>query len=328
MQDLYGEDRVAQIGTKLTMAMKSVCKDTGRALGYSTADAAKFSSLITGAYDSLQEEYDNSEAIQSFVVGKERWWADMLKLEGHQRGVGVHAGGVVLSPKRIDTVVPLRRNEKDLPTTQYDMKWIENYLVKFDILKLETLRLISRTMKLANIEGEIDLDEIDYDDPFVYERVYNSLQLSGVFQVESDGMKDTIGLIKPDRFSDLSALVALYRPGPMDFIPTYAARKHGKEPVTYQFDSCRDILEETYGVLVYQEQAMQMSVELGGLSKGQSDYIRHGISKKKIPEIEEWVGYMIYGSEEKNIPGALSKGHSEAELLKTKEEWIKFGLTK
>lgn len=325
MKELYGENRVAQIGTKLTLAMKSVCRDTGKALGHSLEEVAVFSSGITKDHENLADAFEKSERIQEQANKYPEWWSAMLALEGHQRGVGVHAGGVVLSPEPIDTILPLRVNEKGLLTSQYDMKWIEKFLVKFDILKLETLRLIKMTMQLAGIEKDVDLDELDMDDPYVYKQVFGRQQLSGVFQVESEGMKDTIALIQPDNFGDLSALIALYRPGPMDFIPTYAARKHGREPIVYQFDSCKEILEETYGVLVYQEQAMQMSVALGGLSKGQSDYVRHGIAKKKIPEIEEWVGNMIYGNAELNIPGALSKGHNEQELLKLKEEWIKFG---
>ena len=138
-------------------------------------------------------------------------------------------------------------------------------------------------------------------------------------------MKKTLQEMRADNFNDIVAVLALYRPGPMDFIPTYIARKHGREPVKYEFPECEDILKETYGVLVYQEQAMKMSVRLGGLTAGQSDYIRAGIGKKKLPLIEEWVGDMIYGNQEKGIPGALSKGYTEQQMLKLKEEWIKFG---
>src|SRR5690606_7861480 len=160
--------------------------------------------------------------------------------------------------------------------------WIEKFLVKFDILKLDTMGLIKKAMENAGIWGEVDIEDINLNDPLVYEKVYNSLSLSGIFQVESDGMKNVIQEMKPDNFEDIVAILALYRPGPMDFIPTYIRRKHGKEKVVYDFPECEDILKDTYGVLVYQEQAMQMSVRLGGLSNGQSDWIRAGIAKKKI----------------------------------------------
>lgn len=323
LQELYGERNVAQVGTKLKMAAKSICRSVGKAMGYEIKQYNDFTAAIEA--ETLEESYKVSEKTREFAEKYPKWWAAMLDLEGMQRGVGVHAGGVVISPEPIDQLVPLRINERGLLTTGFDKYYIENYLVKFDILKVETLKLIEKTMEMANIKGVVDIDDINLNDPYVYENIYNQLNVSGVFQVESKGMQDTIQLIKPEKFTELVAIIALYRPGPMDFIPSYAARKNGKEPITYKFDSCKYILEETYGITIYQEQLMSLSVELGGLTKSQSDYIQRSVSKKQEDVLEKWVGYMIYGNKELNIEGALARGYKEADMLKLKEEWIKFG---
>ena len=326
MKEKYGRDRVAQIGTKGTLAARAVCRRVGKTLGFDNPTQDKFAKAIPSRPGiKLREAHEEVETVRQFAQAFPQWWEAMLALEGHISQVGTHAGGIVLSPEPLTKVTPLRLDSDDLQTTQFDMKWIEKFLVKFDILKLDTMGLIKKTMQYAGIWGEVDIEDIDLNDPKIYADVYNSLNLSGIFQVESDGMKDVIRELKPDCFEDIVAILALYRPGPMDFIPTYIKRKHGKEKVVYDFPECEDILKDTYGVLVYQEQAMKMSVRLGGLSNGQSDYIRAGIAKKKMNLIDEWVGDMIYGNEEKNIVGALSKGYTEEQMLKLKEEWTKFG---
>jgi DNA polymerase III subunit alpha len=319
-------EHVAQIGTKGTLAARAVCRFVGSALGYDLPAQDAFAKAIPGKPGTeLKKAYEETEILRKFADMYPKWWGAMLALEGHQRQVGVHAGGVVLSPVSLTKTVPLRADSEGLETTQFDMEWIEKFLVKFDILKLDTMGLIKKTMQYAGIWGKVDIENIDLNDPVIYERIYNTLNLSGIFQVESSGMQDVIRELKPNCFEDIVAILALYRPGPLEYIPSYIRRKHGLEPVTYEFPECEDILKPTYGILVYQEQAMKMSVRLGGLSDGQSDYIRAGIAKKKIKLIDEWVGDMIYGNPEKNIQGAINRGFDEKKLLKLKEDWIKFG---
>lgn len=326
LKQTYGQKNVAQIGTKGTLAARAVCRKVGKTLGYDIPTQDAFAKSIPSKPGTkLAEAFEQESAVREYAERFPEWWNGMISLEGHLSQTGTHAGGIVLAPEPITKVAPLRLDSDGLETTQYDMKWIEKFLVKFDILKLDTMGLIKKTMEYAGLWGEFDIESIDLNDPLIYERVYNSLNLSGIFQVESNGMKDVIKELKPDCFEDIVAILALYRPGPMDFIPTYIARKHGKEKVTYDFPVCEDILKDTYGVLIYQEQAMKMSVRLGGLSNGQSDYVRAGIAKKKMNLIDEWVGDMIYGNSDKNIEGAIAKGHDEKKLLKLKEEWIKFG---
>lgn len=326
LKDVYGTDHVAQIGTKGTMAARSVCKKVGKTMGYDIPTQTKFASAIPAKPGiKLMEAHQESEEVKALALRYPAWWEAMLALEGHISSEGVHAGGVVLSPEPITDRMPLRRDSDGLATTQFDMEWVEKFLVKFDILKLETLDLVKDTLVYAGIEGFDVLEDIDLNDPKIYTDVYQKQLLSGIFQVEGGGMKDVIEQLQPDNFEDIVAILALYRPGPMDYIPSYIARKKGLEPVVYDFPECADILEGTYGVLVYQEQAMQMSIRLGGLSSGQSDWIRAGIAKKKIKLIDEWVGDMIYGNPEKDIVGAINKGHDEKKLLKLKEDWTKFG---
>jgi len=336
MKQKYGAGHVAQIGTYGTLAGRSVIRSVGKALGYSPQDQDAFAKSIPArpgiTLDQYTDKngkvvtgaYQESPETRMFADKYPDWWKAANALEGHVRSAGVHAGGIVLSPQPLTNTVPLRLDKEGLATTQYDMSWIEKFLVKFDILKLNTLDLIKQTKINAGI-ADFDLKYIDYNDPRIYEEVYNKLNLSGIFQCESDLFRGIIKEMEPSNVQDISVIVALGRPGPLDLIPSYIRRKKGQEKVTFPFDSLQPILGETYGIWVYQEQIMKASVVLGGFTTGQSDILRKAISKKQHELMEEWIGYMIYGSEEKNIPGALSRGYDEAALLKIKEDWIKFG---
>ncbi|WP_067923685.1 DNA polymerase III subunit alpha [Alicyclobacillus shizuokensis] len=363
LKDKYGQDRVAQIGTYGTFAARKVCRAVGKALGYSDQDQDKFAKAIPARPNiTLEEAYNEEPLVQAYARQHPDWWNAMKKLEGHISHHGVHAGGVVLSPVPLTKVVPLRLDSEGLATTQYDMEWIEKFLVKFDILKLDTLDLIKYTMQYAGIYGKVDLNEIDLNDPKVYEEIYNKLNLAGIFQCESKLYHDIISAMKPNCFEDISVIVALGRPGPLDLIPDYIDRKWGRKKVEYPLPELEPILKDTYGVWVYQEQMMQASVILGGLTRGQSDMIRKGVAKKKHDLMHKWIDLMIYGSErykemrrEHNaivnamkargeevpkemmdkydpdldkvpyVEGAINRGFDEATLLKIKEDWIKFG---
>lgn len=358
----YGADRIAQIGTKGTLAARVVCRKIGKTLGYDLSIQDAFAKSIPEKPGiKLRKAFEESEQVRMYAQQYPDWWQAMLTLEGNVSSLGVHAAGIVLSPVKVSRVVPLRRDKQGKPTTQFDMKWVENFLVKFDILKLDTLDLIQQTMINAGIQDR-DINEIDLEDPYVYETIFRTGNLSGVFQFESPGMRKTMVDLKPTRFADLGVVAALYRPGPMDLIPDYVARKHGRAPIRYPFQELEGTLYETFGVYVYQEQIMACSRVLGGLTMGQADMIRKGVSKKKFDLMSTWIDLMIYGSEEykrmqaalvvqypygtfkdvkemegakiwvdyeyekvPHIEGAIARGFDLEKLLKLKEEWLKFG---
>lgn len=365
LQEKYGKDHIAQIGTKGTLAAKAAIRFVAKAMGYSSKGNYELEDGFSKAIPNtpgieLKQAYAQEELVKKYADNYPEWWEAALKLEGHIRSFGVHAAGVVISPEPIAKVVPLRLNEDGNPTTQYDMGWIEKLLVKFDILKIDTLDLIKLTMDFANIN--LDIDNFPLDDPNVYNNIYKQGRLNGVFQVESDGMRDVIKNMQPDRFSDIVAVLALYRPGPMDFIPSYINRKHGIEKVIYPFEELKDVLKETYGVWVYQEQIMAASRILGGFTVGQSDMLRKAVGNKDIKLMSRWLDLMIYGSQkyiethqhltqqypkEEDIPrdengnkavwvdydfedvpyieGAINRGFDKEKLLQLKKDWISFG---
>jgi DNA polymerase III subunit alpha len=323
----YGNDKVAQIGTKGTLAARAVCRRVGKTLGYDIPTQNAFAKAIPARPGiSLREAFVEEAMIQQYAEAYPQWWKAMLALEGHMSQVGVHAGGIVLSPEPLTKVTPLRTDSDNLETTMYDMNWIEKFLVKFDVLKLDTLDLVKKTMQNAGIWGQMDIyRDIDVNDPKIYSEVYQALNLSGIFQCESDLFRGIINDMKPTSFTDISVIVALGRPGPLDLIPTYVNRKWGREKVTYPFQELAPVLEETFGVYVYQEQIMKSSQILGGFTLGQADILRKAIGKKKMDLIEEWIGYMIYGNEDLGIEGAINRGFDERRLLQLKDEWLKFG---
>lgn len=366
LKEKYGKDKVAQIGTYGTLAARSVIKRVGKTLGYGIPLQSEFAKTIPDTPGvTLKKAYDQSDKTRAFAAKYPKWWETALSLEGHISSMSVHAGGIVLSPVPIWDVVPLRKDEEGLETTQFDMEWIEKFLVKFDVLKINTLDLIKNTMDLAGISETMDMEDIPLNDPYVYEQVYNKLDLNGIFQCESDLFHKIISDLKPTCFEDIGVIVALGRPGPLDLIPEYVERKWGRSKVTYPFDSLEPILKETYGVWVYQEQLMVASRVLGGLSQGQSDYIRKGVSKKLYDMMNRWVDLMIYGSEQykvmqaemvKKYPpgtftdmkdfkdmqaagvwvdydyekqpyveGAVARGYDLNVMLKMKKDWIAFG---
>ena len=226
-----------------------------------------------------------------------------LKLEGLYRHASTHAAGIVIGDRPLSELVPLYRDPKsDMPVTQFNMKWVEQAgLVKFDFLGLKTLTVLQTAVRLLKQRGiELDLAAIPLDDKKTYD-LLSRAEAVGIFQLESQGMRRALLDMRPDRFEDIIALVALYRPGPMANIPTYCARKHGVEKPEYIHPKLEPILRETYGVIVYQEQVMQAAQILAGYSLGQADLLRRAMGKKIRKEMQAQRAHFVKGATERGI---------------------------
>jgi DNA polymerase-3 subunit alpha len=303
VQKKYGHDHVAQIITFGKLKARAVLRDCGRILqmGYNRVDKLckmvpnhptdpwTLPRALNGAPD-FKREYDNDNEVKRLV--------DLaMQLEGMPRNSSTHAAGVVIGDRPLSQLVPLYRDPRsDMPVTQYDMKHVESSgLVKFDFLGLKTLSVLRKAVDLLALRGiDIDLGALGLDDPAVYElmQVGNTV---GVFQLESEGMRRTLKAVKPTNFGDIIALVSLYRPGPMDNIPLFGRRKAGVEAIEYPHEKLAGILEETYGIFVYQEQVMQAAQILAGYSLGDADLLRRAMGKKNQAEMDKQRAIFIEG---------------------------------
>lgn len=291
--DKYGDDRVANIVTFGTMAARNAVRDVARVLQVPYVESDRLAKMIpppvqgrhipleTSLQDDpdLKREYaENEDAKRVFDLA--------IRLEGTIRSHGVHAAGVVIAPDELVKFAPLEMAQKGVVATQYSMNPIEDLgLLKMDFLGLSNLTIIKNTLRIIKkVYGkDIDINSIPLDDTQTYELLSRG-DTTGVFQLESAGMKRYLKELKPTVFDDIIAMVALYRPGPMQFIDDFVARKHGKRQISYLHPKMKEALANTYGVLVYQEQVMQISKDLCGFSGGQADTLRKGIAKK-IPEV-------------------------------------------
>jgi DNA polymerase-3 subunit alpha len=294
VQQRYGADKVAQIITFGKLKARAVLKDTGRVLQMSYGQVDRLAKLIpshpTDPWDleralngvsELAAEYKNDAAVR-------RLFDLARKLEGLPRHSSTHAAGVVIGDRPLDQLVPLYRDPRsDMPVTQFDMKYVEAAgLVKFDFLGLKTLSVLQKAVQMLAKRGvSVDLDRLSWDDPEVYKLLQRG-ETVGVFQLESEGMRRTLAAVKPTSFEDIIALVSLYRPGPMDNIPMFGARKNGREPIQYQHAMLEDVLKETYGIFVYQEQVMEAARVLAGYSLGEADLLRRAMGKKIKAEMD------------------------------------------
>jgi DNA polymerase-3 subunit alpha len=322
--EMYGRDAVSQIITFGTMAAKAVIRDVGRVLGHPFGFVDRISKLIPGdpgmtlakAWDvepRLDELYQGDEEVRALV--------DMArKLEGVTRNAGKHAGGVVISPTVITDFAPLYcDDEGNNPVTQFDKNDVEYAgLVKFDFLGLRTLTIIQWALDMANPhlikQGKkaIRIESIDITDQSCFDLLQRS-ETTAVFQLESRGMKDLIRRLKPDCFEDMIALVALFRPGPLQsgMVDNFIDRKHGREEVSYpdaqyQHESLKEILDPTYGIILYQEQVMQIAQVLSGYTLGGADMLRRAMGKKKLEEMEKQRGTFKEGAINNGVDGDLS----------------------
>jgi len=342
----YGNDQVAQIITFNTMAAKAAIKDVGRALDMPYGEVDRIAKLIPPTIGITIEQAlkDNPLLAQAYADPKIKELIDTaLRLEGLVRGAGVHAAGVVIAPQPLTELVPVTRTKDEAIVTSYDMKAVEKMgLLKMDFLGLTTLTVIDDCLKLikSNRNEIVDLSLIDLEDTATFEKVFHRALTSGVFQFESGGMRDVLRRYKPNTIEHLTALNALYRPGPMSMIDDFIERKWGRNPVEYTLPELEPLLKETLGVMVYQEQVMQISNVIGGYSLGGADLLRRAMGKKDAAEMEKQREIFLKGAAERKFPKSqageifdqmakfagygFNKSHSAAySLLAYHTAWLK-----
>ncbi|MAV87187.1 MAG: DNA polymerase III subunit alpha [Rhodospirillaceae bacterium] len=310
VQEKYGKDRVAQIITFGTLQPRAALRDVGRVLQMPYSQVDRICKLVPNNPASpvtLQQAIDGEPALLGEIKSDEgvaKLVGIAKNLEGLYRHASTHAAGVVIGDRPLEELVPLYRDPRsEMPVTQFSMKFVESAgLVKFDFLGLKTLTVIAKALAIIEERGKlIDLDTLPLDDDLTFRMLCNG-DTTGVFQLESSGMRDILQNMKPDSFEDIIAIVALYRPGPMDNIPSYILRKHGKERPDYYYPSLKPILEETYGIMIYQEQVMQIAQELAGYSLGSADILRRAMGKKIQSEMDSQRKMFVDGAKGKNVP--------------------------
>lgn len=310
VQERYGRDQVAQIITFGTLQARGVLRDVGRVLQMPYGQVDKLTKLVPqnpAAPVTLKQAIEDEPKLQAArdedpIVAKAFDIAQ--KLEGLTRHASTHAAGIVIGDRPLSELVPMYRDPKsDMPVTQFNMKWVEPAgLVKFDFLGLKTLTVLDVACKLLKQRDiHVDLATTAITDAASYEMLARG-EVVGVFQVESAGMRRALVDMRPDRFEDIIALVALYRPGPMANIPTYCARKHGDEEPEYLHPIIEPILKETFGVIIYQEQVMQIAQVMAGYSLGDADLLRRAMGKKIRAEMEKQRAIFVEGSVKNGVP--------------------------
>lgn len=325
----YGKNQVAQIITYGSIAAKSSIRDVARVLDLPLNEADRLAKLVPErpginlgrllrapldgegslkAKENLSsDEIANVKQLREVLESGEAT-ADVLneaeKLEGSVRGTGIHAAGIIIAPSDLTDIIPVCiSKESNLLLTQYDGRVIEDAgVIKMDFLGLKTLTIIRDAMRMvkANHGIDIDLDSIPLDDPKTF-KLYQRAETNGTFQFESSNMQKYLRELKPDQFGDLIAMNALYRPGPMDYIPSFIKRKHGREEILYDLPEMEELLKETYGITVYQEQVMLLSQKLAGFTKGDADVLRKAMGKKDLPTLHKMKGKFLEGTSAKGL---------------------------
>ncbi|MGN6352055.1 MAG: DNA polymerase III subunit alpha [Parafilimonas sp.] len=346
----YGKNQVAQIITYGTMAAKMSIKDVARVMDLPLAESNALAKMVpdrpgtdlgrvlTAPLTSTEakegeksiedkegygaEELENIKRLREIYKGNDirgQVLREAERLEGSVRNTGIHAAGIIIAPKDLTELIPVATaKDSDLWVTQIEGSTIEESgVIKMDFLGLKTLSILKTALELIkqNHNIEIDLDSIPLDDEQTF-LLYQRGETNGTFQFESPGMQKYLRELKPDKFADLIAMNALYRPGPMAYIPQYVARKHGREEVTYDIPDMQEYLEETYGITVYQEQVMLLSQKIAGFTKGDADVLRKAMGKKDRQTLDKMKG--------KFMEGAVSKGHDKAILEKVWTDWEAF----
>ena len=331
VQQKYGRDKVAQIITFGRLKARAVLKDTGRVLQMSYGQVDRLAKLVPNhptdpwtlerslnGVTELEKEYRADPDVK-------RLFDLAMKLEGLPRHSSTHAAGVVIGDRPLDELVPLYRDPRsDMPVTQFDMKYVEGAgLVKFDFLGLKTLSVLKEGQRLLSQRGvEVDFATLPWDDPAVYALLQRG-DTVGVFQLESEGMRRTLAQVRPSNFGDIIALVSLYRPGPMDNIPLFGDRKNGRVPLAYPHPMLEEVLKETYGIFVYQEQVMEAAKVLAGYSLGEADLLRRAMGKKIKSEMDAQRARFIEGCAANNIAPAKAN-----ELFDLIDKFAGYGFNK
>jgi DNA polymerase-3 subunit alpha len=327
----YGYNQVAQIVTYGTMAAKSAIKDVARVMDLPLPEANMLAKLVPDkpAYNMTlnriftaplegdgsltkkegiaPEELENVRKMRTIIAGKDLQASvlqEARRLEGTVRNTGIHAAGIIIAPSDLTEIIPVSTSkDSDFLITQYQGKIIEEAgVIKMDFLGLRNLTIIKEALRLIKRNHGVDIviDDVPLDDPKVFE-LFQKGETNAIFQFESDGMKKHMRDLIPDRFEHLIAMNALYRPGPIAYIPNFIRRKNGLEPITYDLPELEEFLADTYGITVYQEQVMLLSQKLGGFTKGQADTLRKAMGKKQIETLNKMKGYFMKGGEEKGL---------------------------
>ena len=322
----YGRESVTQIITFGKLGAKSIIKDVARVMDVTPQDAAKMTKLIPSTPKmTLEKAVKESDDFRLMMESNDNY-KNILKvskvLEGLIRQTGIHAAGVVIGPDDLSNYVPLaissQKNGENAVLVQYEGKWLDDLkLLKMDFLGLKTLTIIKKAIQYIKESQNIDIDieNVDITDKETFKLLSKGLT-DGVFQFESPGMKKYLSKLKPNKFEDLIAMVALYRPGPMQFIDTYINRKHGREEIVYDHELTKSSLEETYGVTVYQEQVMQISKVMGKFSSADAGVLRKAISKKNLDMMAKMFVKFQEGSMENGVP--------EKTVKKIWDNWLEF----
>ncbi|MCC6459161.1 MAG: DNA polymerase III subunit alpha [Saprospiraceae bacterium] len=341
----YGKQQVAQIVTYGTMAAKMSIKDVARVLDLPLEQSNALAKLVpdkpgislkrvlTAPIDGegslreketlMSDDIENAKRLREYLNAEGTPESQVLReamvLEGSVRNTGIHAAGIIIAPKDLTEIIPVcTSKETELLITQFEGSTIEDAgVIKMDFLGLKTLTILRDALRMIeeNHGRKIDIDDIPLDDRKTYE-LYQSGATNGTFQFESAGMQKYLRELKPDKFDDLIAMNALYRPGPLEYIPNFIARKHGREQIVYDLPEMEEYLSDTFGICVYQEQLMLLSQKIGGFSKGDADVLRKAMGKKQIAVLNKMKGQFM--------EGAMAKGHPEKVLDKVWTDWEAF----
>jgi len=331
IKEKYGYKSVAQIITFGTMKAKSVIRDVGRVLGMSYAEVDSIAKLVPNELNIKLDKATKLNPELGATAKKSESHKNLMEyskiLEGCHRHASTHAAGVVIAPGPLTDYVPLFKNSStnDI-ATQVDMNGLEDLgLLKLDFLGLRNLTVINKTLKLINSRHnkKIEINKIDLYDKNIYKNIFSSAKTIGVFQFESEGMREYLIQLKPNCIEDLVAMNALYRPGPMANIPEFINRKHGKSPIVYIDSQLKPILKETYGIIVYQEQVIQISSDIGGFSLAESDMMRRAMGKKKTKLMASYKIQFIKGAKKNNVPEKVA-----VELFELLEKFADYGFNK
>ena len=325
----YGKDCVSQIVTFGTMAARAVIKDVGRVLDLPYAMVDNIAKMVPreigitidkaiNENPDLRNEYENNEAVRDLIDKSKR-------LEGLPRHASMHAAGVLICGKPVEDYVPLSTGSDGAVVAQFVMTTLEELgLLKMDFLGLRTLTVIKDAENLIKKHNkDFSIDKIDYTDKGVFDAISTG-RCDGIFQLESAGMKSFMKELKPQNMEDIIAGISLYRPGPMDFIPRYIEGKNHQESIHYECEQMEEILEPTYGCIVYQEQVMQIVMKLAGYTLGRSDLVRRAMSKKKGDVMIKERQNFVYGNEEEGIPGCINNGIDEKTANQIWDEMLDF----